>query len=591
MKDFFKMLGATMLGLLLWTIIMFLFAIIGIAGITASESSTSIDENSVLRINLNGTLTERSESNPLALFQGNENGMALDEILTAIDKAGKSEDVNGIYLEGGMLSGNPAMLQELRQALLRFKQESKKFIVAYGDNYSQSSYYVASVADEVCINPSGSLDWHGLSAEHMFYTEVMKKLGIKMQIFKVGTYKSAVEPFINTEMSEANRQQVTSYLTSVWNNITKEVAASRKLSTDKLNALADSLMAFSTPETLKKEKLVDRICYKDEIRADLKAKTDRAEDQKIRFVTPAVMAKVQGNVEKKEDCIAIYYAFGDIVDDNGSALMGGSGSIIAPDPMNKELDKLMNDESIKAVVIRVNSGGGSAYASEQIWRQISLLKEKKPVVISMGGMAASGGYYISCNASRIVAEPTTLTGSIGIFGMFPDASELLTDKIGLRYDMVKTNKHADFGAQSRPINDEEGRMLQGYIERGYDLFTRRVAEGRKLSQDSVKVIGEGRVWTGEQALKIGLVDELGDLQTAIKAAAKLAKTTDYVIDTYPAPKSWLDSLMGGEGEPDFLQSQLKSILGEWYESILWLRNIESQNKVQARLPYILRINN
>lgn len=589
MKDFMKMVGATMLGIFLMSIVMFLFAVIGIAGITASEGTTSVDDNTILRISLNGALTERSEKAPLAMLTGESEGLALDELLEAIEKASKNDKVRGIYLEGGALSGSPAMLQEVRQALLRFKKESKKFIVAYADTYSQSSYYICSVADEISLNPSGILDWHGLASEIMFYTDVMKKLGVKMQVYKVGSFKSAVEPFINTEMSEANRQQITSYLGSIWGNMTKEISASRKISVDHLNALADSMLTFSTTDVLLKEKMIDCVRYKDEMRAKLKEKVEIDEDDALTFVSPAVMAKVAGNVEKHSDCIGIYYAYGDIVDDNGSSIMGGSGNSIAPAPMNTELDKLMKDESIKAVVIRVNSGGGSAYASEQIWRQVSLLKEKKPVVISMGGMAASGGYYISCNASRIVAEPTTLTGSIGIFGMVPDASELLNEKVGFHYDMVKTNEHADFGTMSRPMNDAEGRLMQKHIEQGYDLFTRRVAEGRKISQDSVKVIGEGRVWTGEQALKIGLVDELGDLQAAIKAAAKLAKISEYCIASYPAPASWFDSLLGDKAQPDFMEAQLKQTLGEWYEPLQWMRSIQHQNPIQARMPYYLKI--
>lgn len=592
MKDFMKMVGATILGILLTSIVMFLFAIIGLAGVTASEGTTSVDDNTILRINLNGTLSERSEANPLALLNGGNEGLALDEILEAIEKAAKNDDVLGIYLEGGNLSGSPAMLQELRQALVRFKKESKKFVVAYADTYSQSSYYVCSMADEVALNPSGQLDWHGLGAELMFYTDVMKKLGIKMQVYKVGTFKSAVEPFINTEMSEPNRQQVTSYLTSIWNNMLKDVAADRKISADRLNALADTMLTFATPDLLLKEKMIDRVNYKDEVRDFLKEKVGFDEDDQLVFASPAVMAHTTGNVEKHSDCIAVYYAYGDIVDNLSTGLNGGGEGGIAPEPMNTELQKLLKDKSIKAVVIRVNSGGGSAYASEQIWRQISLLKAEKPVVISMGGMAASGGYYISCNASRIVAEPTTITGSIGIFGMIPDASELLTEKIGLHYDMVKTNKHGDFGTMSRPMNEDEGRIVQRHVEQGYDLFTRRVAEGRKISQDSVKVIGEGRVWTGEQALKIGLVDELGDLQTAIKAAAKLAKISDYCLASYPAPKSWFEQLLGNDDDQSgFLESQLKNSLGEWYEPFQWLRDAKHQNPIQARMPYHLIIRN
>lgn len=586
-----KMVGATLVGLALWSIVALVFFMIGLAGIIASEGSSTVDEGSILRIKLAGTLSERSEASPLGFLSGEEKGLALDELLQAIDNAAENENVIGIYLEGGALSGNPAMMQELRQALVKFKK-SKKFIISYADTYTQGSYYVCSVSDQMYLNPEGMVDWHGLSAEISFYTEVMKKLGVKMQVFKVGSFKSAVEPYINTEMSEPNREQVTSYLTSIWNNMLKEVSNSRKISTEKLNALADSMMVFSPATQVLKEKMVDKLCYKDEVRNILKKKAGVEEDETLTFASAEQVANAPAStMDKKKDCIAIYYAYGNIVDDTTDGLTGGALGSIVPDPMNKELDKLMNEDDIKAVVIRVNSGGGSAYASEQIWRQIALLKQKKPVVISMGGMAASGGYYISSGASRIVAEPTTLTGSIGIFGMFPDMSELMTEKIGLKYDHVKTNKHGDFGTMSRPISEEEGRLLQAHVERGYDLFTRRVAEGRHIPQDSVKAIGEGRVWTGEQALKIGLVDELGDLQTAIKAAAKLAKTDDYAIDYYPAKSSWFEQLMNEDSAPDYMECQLKALLGEHYDVFWQVKHIKEMNPIQASMPYQLKIEN
>lgn len=589
MKDFMKMVGATMVGLLLWSMVAGVFCLIGLAGIAASEGSSSVEKGSILRIRLSGEMTEREESTPMALLMGGNENLALDDLLKAIEKAAIDENVEGIYLEGGALMASPAMAQELRQALVKFK-ESKKFVWAYADTYSQSSYYVCSAADSVFLNPEGILDWHGLSAELMFYTDVLKKLGVKMQVFKVGSFKSAVEPYINTEMSEPNREQMTSYLNSIWNNMLTEVSESRKVSKEALNAMADSMMAFKHASELVKGKMVDRLCYKDEVRSALKKKTDTDEDDRLTFVSPAVMAKVNTTTKKIKDCIGIYYAYGDIVDDNSNELTGGMMGNIVPGPMNKELDKLMNDDDIKAVVIRVNSGGGSAYASEQIWRQVSLLKAKKPVVISMGGAAASGGYYISCNASHIVAEPTTLTGSIGIFGMIPDVSELMTEKIGMRYDNVKTNKHSDFGTTSRPMNEEECRIMQTMIERGYDLFTRRVAEGRNLSQDSVKAIAEGRVWTGEQAKRIGLVDELGDLQTAIKAAARLAKSKEYVVDYYPAPESWIESLMNrGSAAPDFMEGQMQTALGEYYDIFRQVKNLKGKSQVQAALPYRITI--
>lgn len=590
MKNFIKMVVATMVGMLLWVFVMSIFCIIGMAGVVASESGSTLEEGSILRINLEGELVERVESEMPAFLGGAQGEMALDKLLLAIDKAAKSDKVEGIYLEGGAFAGSPAMQQELRQALLRFKKDSKKWIVAYGDNYSQSSYYVCSAADSVFINPEGMIDWHGLASQPMFFTDVMKKFGVKMQVFKVGTFKSAVEPYINTEMSEPNRQQVTSYLTSIWGNMTKEVAASRKLKVEQLNAMADTLMTFIPTPVYLKEKYVDGLMYRDEMRDWLKNKVKCGEDDELTFATASQVADSETNLEKKSDRIAVLYAFGDIVDDATSSLTGGMSSQIAPGPINTELEKIMNDDDVKAVVIRVNSGGGSAYASEQLWRQVTRVKEKKPVVISMGGMAASGGYYMSCNASRIVAEPTTLTGSIGIFGMIPDVSELMNDKIGLHFDMVKTNKHADFGTQARPFDETEARIMQSYVERGYELFTSRVAQGRKMPQDSVKVIAEGRLWTGEQALKLGLVDELGDLQTAIKAAAKLGKTKDYAIATYPAPKNFLAQLMEQEtGAPDLLDTQLKQTLGSWYEPFVFVRNIQTMNPIQARMmPIIIK---
>ncbi len=579
------MVGATIVGLLVFTIVMAIISIIGIAGIVASDSSYSVRENSILRINLSGEMNERDEQSAMdALMGGNNEVLALDQLLTAIDKAGKHEDVKGIYLEGGSLAGTPAMLQELRQALVEFKK-SGKWIVAYGDTYSQGAYYVCSVADELIVNPSGMIDWHGLSAQPMFYTETLEKLGVKMQVFKVGTFKSAVEPFINTEMSEANREQTTSYLTSIWKGWLKDIAASRKITAAHLDGMADSLTAFMQPIQLLEAKLADKMYYRDEVKDLLRKKAGIEEDDNLTFVPYKSMSHAAMDIKKHSDRIAVYYAYGDIVDDNSSSLQGGSIGNIAPNPVNTDLQRLMEDDDVKAVVIRVNSGGGSAYASEQIWHQIQLLKEKKPVVISMGGMAASGGYYISCGASRIIAEPSTLTGSIGIFGMFPDASELLTDKIGLHFDVVKTNTYADFGSNGRPINEDEGRKLQAYINNGYDLFTRRVAEGRGISQDSVKVIAEGRVWTGEQAKGLGLVDELGNLQDAIKAAAKLAKTSEYNVASYPETKSWSDGLLGGDERDDFMEARLQQFMGSYFSIYRMAREMGSWNPIQARLPY------
>lgn len=584
MKDFMKMTGATVLGLFVFTIIATILSLISLAGIVASEGSFSVEENSILRINLSGELNERDEASPLNSLMGESEALALDKMLTAIDKASKQKDVKGIYLEGGSLTGTPAMLQELRQALVEFKK-SGKFIYAYGDTYSQSAYYICSVADKLALNPSGIIDWHGLASQTMFFTDAMAKLGVKMQVFKVGTFKSAVEPFINTEMSDANREQVTSYLGGIWEGMLNDVSASRKMTTDELNQMADTLTAFMLPVQMLANKMADTLCYRDGMRDMLKKKVGIDEDDRLEFVAYREMARAAMDIEKHSDRIAVYYAYGDITDDNGGGMPTGNVGGISPTPMNTELESLMKDEDVKAVVIRVNSGGGSAYASEQIWHQIEMLKAQKPVVISMGGMAASGGYYISCGANKIFAEPSTLTGSIGIFGMFPDASELMTDKLGLHFDVVKTNNYGDFGGYYRPINEAEGKKLQAHINNGYDLFTRRVAEGRGISQDSVKVIGEGRVWTGAQAKKLGLVDELGNLQDAIKAAAKLAKTKEYNVATYPETKSWTDDLFGNKDGKDILDTKMQQLMGNYFGAFRIFGQLKNWNPVQARLPY------
>lgn len=588
MKSFIKYTAATVLGIFLCSIIMGVISIISIAGMAASENMTKpINEKSVLHLNLNGTLLERQEENPLAMFAGEEmQNISLEETLIALDKAKENEHIKGIYIEAGALAGTPAMMQELRNALTDFK-ESGKFILAYGETYSKGAYYLASTADEVLLNPIGMLDWSGMASMPLFFKDVMEKLGVKMQVFKVGTYKSAVEPFIATEMSPANREQVSSYLNSIWKNMVKDVAASRNLKPEAVNALADSLTALAKPEVSVKGGLVDKLCYISEVKTILKEKAGFEEDEDIRFVTPKDVANAETLQEKISDEIAVYYAYGDIVQSRTASLQ--QENVICGEDVITDLQKLREDDDIKAVVIRVNSGGGSAFASEQIWHEVKLLKEKKPVVISMGGMAASGGYYISCEGNLIFAEPTTLTGSIGIFGMVPDASELLTDKLGLKYDVVKTNALSDFGSSLlRPFNEMECQTMQKHVNEGYELFTTRVADGRKMKQDDVKKIAEGRVWTGEQALEIGLVDKLGDLDEAIAAAAELAKCEKFCTGRYPAPAPWYEGLLN-QTKANYLNSQMKEFMGEYYPMLNIMQQLKGQDHIQARIPYFVNI--
>ncbi len=585
MKEFIKYTMATVVGLVLVSIIMGVLTIVSVAGMVASEGMSSpIEKKSVLRISLQGSMVERAGAeNPLASLGGTATQqIALDEALQALKKAAKNDKIEGIYMEGGAFSAYPAEAQELRQALLEFKK-SGKWIVAYADTYSRSAYYLCSVADKVYLNPIGMLEWSGLSSNPMFWTGLMKKVGVRMQVFKVGTYKSAVEPYIAEQMSDANREQVASFQQSIWENMLKEVAKSRRTTVEALNLLADSLTVLSDPQASVKGGLVDKTCYQSEVKKELKKRTKTEEDESLRFVSLSDVAKSEELNDKVTDEVAVYYAYGEIKDDVTAAF--NQGSVITAKQMTKDLQDLREDDDVKAVVLRVNSPGGSAYASEQIWHEIQLLSKEKPVIVSMGAMAASGGYYISCGAKKIYAEPTTLTGSIGIFGMIPDATELLTEKLGLRWDVVKTNALSDFGAMGRPLNEAECRLMQAYVNKGYELFTGRVAQGRHMQQDSVKAIAEGRVWTGEQAVKIGLVDHLGNLNDAVAAAAKAAKIEKYSVGRYPEPSPWYASMLNTK-KADYMDSQMRSALGDFYPAFSLIRDIKSQNPIQARMTFI-----
>ena len=590
MKSFIKYTMATVVGIFLTMMLFTIISIISLAGMMATEGmSAPIKEKSILRLDLSGTLAERSESNPFAALMGEENtALSLEDALLALDKAAKNENIIGVYLEGGAMGANPGMAQELRQALVEFK-ESGKWVVAYGDSYGKTAYYLSSVADSVLLNPEGNVDFGGMASQIMFYKDVMEKIGVKMQVFKVGTYKSAVEPFICTEMSPANREQVTSYLFSIWTNMLKDVAASRNMEVGKLNSLADSLTMISEASVALNGGLVDKLCYMDGVKAILREKSGlEDEDDDLVFASVADVAKSETLDEKVDEQVAVYYAYGEIVQSQGTGLGMSQEHQIVGEKMIKDLQDLREDDDVKAVVIRVNSPGGSAFASEQIWREVCLLKEKKPVVVSMGGMAASGGYYISCAANRIFAEPTTLTGSIGIFGMIPDVSELMTGKIGLKFDVVKTNEMSDIGTMARPFNEAESAQMQKMINRGYDLFTKRVADGRGMAQDSVKLIAEGRVWTGEQGLNIGLVDELGNLDDAVAHAAELAKVEKFRAVPYPGADNPFELLLN-QTKGGYLDSELRELLGEGYAVYSLVRNVKDADRIQARMPFEMNI--
>ncbi len=589
MKDFFKFTLATVTGIILSSIVMFIIGIITLFGmVTASETETQVKKNSIMMLNLEGSLLERSQDNPWEQLLGSDySTYGLDDILSSIQKAKENESIKGIYIQAGYLGASTADLLAIRGALADFRK-SGKFIVAYADQYTQGLYYLSSVADKVLLNPKGMLEWRGLASTPVFYKDLLDKIGIEMQIFKVGTYKSAVEPFIATEMSDANREQITQYIGDVWSEILKGVSDSRKLPIDSLNAYADRmLMMFPAEETLKCG-LVDTLMYKNDVRNYLKSMVGLTEDDRMPVLSLSDMVNVKKNVpkDKSGNIIAVYYAYGDI--DTGTSR--SEEGIISKDVIS-DLRKLKDDDDVKAVVLRVNSPGGSAYGSEQIWKAIEDMKTKKPVIVSMGAYAASGGYYISCNADTIVAEPSTLTGSIGVFGMIPNTAGLMK-KIGVSFDAVKTNKFSDFGNLTRALNNDEKGLLQMMVNDQYESFVGRCAAGRGMSVEDIKKIAEGRVWTGVRAKELGLVDVLGGLDTALEIAIQKANVEGYTVVSYPAKKSFFEILFD-TNPGNYIKAQMvQSELGEWneyYKDLSRLKEMKQETMIQARLPFYLNV--
>lgn len=591
MRNFLKQVSATVVGIMVFLIIVGALGVMSIVGMVASSSSTKdVADNTVFVVRLNGQLAERSNDNPLAQLTGDAVGtIGLDDLLNDIKKAKKNDKIKGIYIEAGAFAPDSyASVQAVRKALLDFKK-SGKWIVAYGDIYTQSSYYLASVADKLYLNPSGQIEWSGLYSQSMYVKDLLAKFGVKMQVVKVGAYKSATEMFTGDKMSDANREQVTAFVSGIWRNICNEVAASRKLSVAQLNSYADNAITFADPKQYVSMKLVDKLLYHDQIKDEIKKLMKLGKDDELNTVGISGMLNVPETGDDGDDEIAVYYAYGDIVDGAAAGVMGQGENVIDGTKVSEDLMKLADDEDVKAVVIRINSGGGSAYASEQIWRAVQLLKAKKPVVVSMGGMAASGGYYMSCSANWIVAEPTTLTGSIGIFGMFPDMSGLITQKLGVKFDEVKTNKNSGFGTMSRPFNETEMNYLSAYIDRGYKLFRQRVADGRHMTTGQVEKIAQGHVWLGEDALKIKLVDQLGGVDDAVAKAAKLAKVSEYYTSAYPAKADWMEQILNQTSSGSYIDNQMRLAMGDYYSTFMLLKNINRQSAIQARLPYIINV--
>ncbi len=590
MKDFFKYTAATVVGIIVFTIVCVALSVMSIVGMVASASATqAVEKNSVLVLKLNGSIDEQGTDNTIGKLTGNYiPSTGLNDILSAIKKAKDEENIKGIYIDAGVLSTDYATLQEIRSALEDFRKSGKK-IIAYADTYSQGSYYLASVADKIYLNPIGMVDWHGIGAQPVFYKDMLAKFGVKFQVVKVGTFKSATETYTEEHMSDANRLQTKMFLDGTWKQVCNAVSKSRGISVDSLNRYADELLMFQSAESLVKRKVVDGLAYASDMKDIAKTQFGIGKDDDLNRLFVSDMTNVKEKQTSGEE-IAIYYAYGDIVQSEKVSLLGGGSHCIVSSTVCSDLKDLMDDDDVKAVVIRVNSGGGDAFASEQIWHQVMELKKKKPVVVSMGGYAASGAYYMSAPASWIVAQPTTLTGSIGIFAVFPDMSGLVTQKLGVKFDEVKTNRNATFGnLMARPFNEEETAIMQQYVNRGYQLFRKRVADGRRLPVESVEKIAQGRVWLGADAIGLKLVDQLGGLNDAVAKAAKLAKLGEYYTVDYPAPSSWIDQLLAGASDAGSVDARLRLTLGDLYEPVSLMRNLDKHEALQARIPFAINM--
>ena len=593
MKDFFKNVAATIVGLFAFGLIMTILGFICIIGMIASSNSKpTLKDNAVMVLKLQGQIEDRSEDNWLGELTGEQfNNLGMNKILSSIRKAKDEEKVKGIYLETGILESDYATLQEIRNALADFKK-SGKWIIAYGDALSQGGYYLASVANKVYVNPEGNVDWHGIASQPQYIKDVAAKFGVHFTVVKVGKYKSYTETYTEDKMSDANREQISRYIGGLWQQMLADVSKSRNISKDSLNRYADGLMVFDDTQLLKSRKMVDGFCYYDEIRDVVKKQLGLKADETINQVdyNDVDMAIDDSNLMGEE--IAIYYCQGSIVRMETPSIYGSEQQIVSTKVI-KDLQELADNSQVKAVVLRINSGGGDAYASEQIWRAVKELNKKKPVVVSMGGMAASGAYYMSMGAQYIMAQPTTLTGSIGIFGALPDFSDLMTKKLGFKYDEVKTNRNSAYASagMSRPWSAEEITTMQNYVNRGYNLFRKRVAEGRKMSTEQVEKIAQGRVWLGTDAKNIKLIDGFGGLSDAIDKAAELAHLSSYQAVEYPALAGWMEQLMdmAGGNKGTYLDEQLRLALGDLYQPFIMIRNMKEKEPIQAALPYVLNI--
>ncbi len=585
-KLFFGAFFGSCLGILVTgivTTLIIVFAIIGSvkdAVKMGEEKTFALKDNSVLKLNLDGIIKDRGARNPLGeldlgpfMPKGN---IGLNDIIANLQKAKSDPKIKGIYLEVSNPSAGFASLEEIRNALLDFKT-SKKFVYAYAEVYSQKGYYVATAADKVYLNPQGGMEIKGLSSQLMFYKNMLEKLNVEVQIFRHGKFKSAIEPFMLDKMSDANRAQVETYLGSIWSQMVKGISEQRGMSAGEINAMADN-MSVRSPEDAVSYKLVDQLQYEDEVLSGIRKNLGIKEKDKINFVSLDNYLDAGNKANSSSNRIAVIYALGEIESGDGDENSIGS------DRIAKAIREARLDDDVKAIVLRVNSPGGSALASDVIWRETVLAKKAKPFIVSMGDVAASGGYYISCAADRIFAQPNTITGSIGVFGLIPNAQKALSEKLGITIDTVNTNKHSDVGTILRGVTPEEHAYIQQSVEKIYDVFITKVGEGRNMPKNNVDSIGQGRVWSGADAIKINLVDELGGLNDAVSYAAKKAKLKDYKIKDYPKRKDPILEMLGSS-EEEIETRAIKSKLGEQYIFIQQVKHVLTSKGVQARLPY------
>lgn len=583
MKEFFKFVFASMIGVLLSVFVMFVLGILLIIGIVSSasnESKVTIDDNTVLHLSLNYPISERTSKNPFQNlnFGGFEtkSNLGLNDILEHIKEAKTDSRIKGIYVDVSAIQGGFASIEEIRNALLDFKK-SGKFILAYSEVYTKGAYYLASVADKIYVNPEGMVDFKGFSTEIMFFKGALEKLDIEAQVIKVGTYKSAVEPYILDKMSKPNREQITSFLGSMYTHFLANIAISRKISVDSLSAIANTA-AVQTATDAVKFRLVDGVKYKDEVLTELKSLCGIAQKKELRSVSISDYTPQSKELSKASaDRIAVVYAVGEIVSGEGDDETMGSENI------SRAIRTARLDDKVKALVLRINSPGGSSLASDVIWREVELTKKVKPVIVSMGDVAASGGYYIACAADSIFAQPNTITGSIGVFAIIPNMKKFFNNKLGITFDEVKTGKFSEISI-TRPLSDDERLLLQAEINNIYKTFTQKVANGRHKTPEFIDNIGQGRVWTGAEAIKIGLVDRLGNIDDAVKSAAKKAGLKEYKLVDYPAQKDPLKELF--DDSADKVRTYFtKQELGENYNYYQKMQSVIKTTGIQSRMPY------